>query len=135
MKSVLKHINDGRTLPFAATALVLLTLLADQISVAIENAALYDRLRRHTEELEAIVGERTAELSKALAKAQAADRLKESLAKLTKKHKSGTIALVLAQPLASVLRSIMLRDGQPPCLCLSATAGKSLWEPLEVLAV
>lgn len=54
----------------------LLTLLADQVSVAIENAALYDRLRRHSEELEAIVGERTAELSEALAKAQEADRLK-----------------------------------------------------------
>lgn len=54
----------------------LLTLLADQVSVAIENAALYDRLQRHTEELELVVGERTAELSQALAQAQEADRLK-----------------------------------------------------------
>jgi len=64
---------------------------------------------------------------------QAGERLKKSLAKLTKKHKSGTIALVLAQPLASVLRSL-LRDGQPPCLCHSATAGKPLWEPIELAA-
>jgi broad specificity phosphatase PhoE len=65
---------------------------------------------------------------------QAGERLKLSLAKLTKKHKSGTIALVLSQPLASVLRS-MLHDGQPPCLCHSATAGKPLWEPIELAAV
>ncbi len=64
----------------------------------------------------------------------ATDRLKESLAKLTKKHKSGTIALVLAQPLADVMRSL-LRHDQPPCLCHSAAAPKQLWEPIEVVAV
>jgi probable phosphoglycerate mutase len=64
---------------------------------------------------------------------EAGERLKKAIAKLTKKHKSGTIALVLAQPLASVLRS-RLRDGQPPCLCHSAAVTKPLWEPIEVLA-
>jgi len=64
---------------------------------------------------------------------EAGERLKKALAKLTKKHQTGTIALVLAQPLASVLRS-MLREGQPPCLCHSARAGKPLWEPIEVAA-
>lgn len=54
----------------------LLMLLADQVSVAVENAALYDRLREHTAELEAVVGERTRELRVALSKAQEADRLK-----------------------------------------------------------
>ncbi|MGA9534099.1 MAG: GAF domain-containing protein, partial [Anaerolineales bacterium] len=54
----------------------LLTLLADQLSVAIENAALYDRLRQHTQDLEAVVTERTSELRAALAKAREADRLK-----------------------------------------------------------
>jgi broad specificity phosphatase PhoE len=63
----------------------------------------------------------------------ASERLKKALAKLTKKHKSGTIALVLAQPLASVLRSL-LRAGQPPCLCHSATSEKPLWEPIELAA-
>jgi phosphoserine phosphatase len=62
---------------------------------------------------------------------EAGERLKKSLSKLTKKHKGGTIALVLAEPLASVLRSI-LRDGQPPCLCHSAAATRQLWEPIEV---
>jgi len=54
----------------------LLTLLADQVSVALENAALYERLRQHTAELELTVSSRTAELELALAKAQAADQLK-----------------------------------------------------------
>lgn len=53
-----------------------LNLLGDQISVAIENAALYDRLRQHMQELEAVVQERTAALEQALAKAREADRLK-----------------------------------------------------------
>jgi GAF domain-containing protein len=54
----------------------LLTLLADQVSIAIENAALYDRLRQHTTELESIVQERTDELAQALEVARQADRLK-----------------------------------------------------------
>ncbi|MBF8255746.1 MAG: Histidine kinase protein [Anaerolineales bacterium] len=54
----------------------LLTLLADQVSVALENAALYERLRQHTADLQQTVSSRTAELEQALAKAQAADQLK-----------------------------------------------------------
>ena len=60
---------------------------------------------------------------------EAAERLKKALAKLTKKHKTGTIALVLAAPLASVLRSL-LRAEQPPCLCQAQSASKPLWEAL-----
>jgi signal transduction histidine kinase len=54
----------------------LLTVLADQISIALENAALYERLREHADALEMMVAERTAELAQALEKAQAADQLK-----------------------------------------------------------
>lgn len=54
----------------------LLSLLADQMAIAIENAALYERLRQHSVELETTVTERTAELAEALGKAQEADRLK-----------------------------------------------------------
>ena len=54
----------------------LLSLLADQVSVAIENAALYDRLRRHSTDLEQTVAERTARLAEALEQAKEADRLK-----------------------------------------------------------
>jgi signal transduction histidine kinase len=56
----------------------LLTVLADQISIALENAALYDRLREHADALEMMVAERTTELAEALDKAQAADQLKTS---------------------------------------------------------
>ena len=54
----------------------LLSLLGDQVSVAIENAALYDRLRRHSTDLERTVAERTARLAEALEQAKEADRLK-----------------------------------------------------------
>ena len=54
----------------------LLSLIADQVSVAIENAALYDRLRRHSAELEHTVAERTARLAEALERATQSDRLK-----------------------------------------------------------
>ena len=65
---------------------------------------------------------------------EATDRLRAAIAKLAKKHKSGTIALVLSQPLASVLRSMLQAGGQPPTLCQSACAGKPLWEPIELAA-
>jgi GAF domain-containing protein len=54
----------------------LLSLLADQVSVALENAALYERLRRNMAQLEQTVSDRTAELAEALEQARAADRLK-----------------------------------------------------------
>ena len=54
----------------------LLTLLADQVSVALENAALYERLRRNMAQLEQTVSDRTAELARALEQARAADQLK-----------------------------------------------------------
>jgi two-component system sensor histidine kinase VicK len=54
----------------------LLMLLADNISIAIENAALYERLSRHAENLEATIADRTVELAEALRQAQEADRLK-----------------------------------------------------------
>jgi broad specificity phosphatase PhoE len=65
---------------------------------------------------------------------EATDRLRTAIAKLTKKHRSGTIALVLSQPLASVLRSMLQTGGQPPTLCQSACLGKPLWEPIELPA-
>jgi signal transduction histidine kinase len=56
--------------------LQLLTLLGDQVSVAIENAYLYDQLRKHTTDLEQTVADRTAALEDALEQARQADRLK-----------------------------------------------------------
>jgi signal transduction histidine kinase len=54
----------------------LLTLLADNISIAIENAALYERLSQHAEDLEVTITNRTEELAEALKQAREADRLK-----------------------------------------------------------
>jgi len=54
----------------------LLSLLADQLSIAVENAALYERLREHATSLEETVSARTAELAEALEQARAAEKLK-----------------------------------------------------------
>ncbi len=54
----------------------ILALLADQLSIAVENAALYERLCDHADELQILVAERTAELAEALDQARAADQLK-----------------------------------------------------------
>jgi len=54
----------------------LLSLLGDQISVAIENAALYDHVRQHADALERTVADRTAALEEALDYARKADRIK-----------------------------------------------------------
>ena len=61
-------------------------------------------------------------------------RLQKVLAKVAKKHKAGgVIALVIAAPLAAVLRG-MLRNEQVGCLCQPSSAASPLWEPLEVAA-
>ena len=54
----------------------ILALLADQLTIAVENAALYERLCDHADELQIVVAERTAELAEALEQARAADQLK-----------------------------------------------------------
>jgi signal transduction histidine kinase/putative methionine-R-sulfoxide reductase with GAF domain len=56
--------------------LQLLALISDQIFVAVENATLYERLRRHTRELEGVVEKRTAALAQALEQARQAEQLK-----------------------------------------------------------
>ena len=53
-----------------------LKLVADQVSIAIENAALYDQLQQHSEVLEEMVAARTAELREALVRAQEGERIK-----------------------------------------------------------
>jgi signal transduction histidine kinase len=50
--------------------------LAQHAAQTIENARLYQELRRYTEQLEEIVDQRTAELQNALQRAQEADRAK-----------------------------------------------------------
>jgi signal transduction histidine kinase/CheY-like chemotaxis protein len=54
----------------------LLSTLADQAAIALENAKLYQRVHQHAEELEARVRERTQELEEANAKLELASRHK-----------------------------------------------------------
>ncbi len=57
-------------------ALELLILLADQVSVALQNAMLYEQVQESVIHLEEQVQERTSDLESALEQAQAADRAK-----------------------------------------------------------
>mgnify|MGYP003759963287 FL=1 len=65
------HVGDDATR--------LLPILASQATIAIENAALYRRLKQHSEALEARVRERTAALEHLNAELQAAARQKGQL--------------------------------------------------------
>jgi signal transduction histidine kinase len=65
--------KDGN---FDSRDLQLLALICNQISVAVENATLYERLRRHARELEQVVEGRTAALARALEQARQAEQLK-----------------------------------------------------------
>jgi signal transduction histidine kinase len=84
----------------------LLLLLADQLAVAIENAALYERLRRHSADLETTVASRTAELAKALERAQAADRLKTQFV--------SDVSHELRTPLSNIRLYVELLRQAPP---------------------
>ena len=70
------NVETADPLGLTEADLRLLTLIADQLSVAIENAALYERLRQHRDELEKAVEQRTSELAEALQRAEQASRIK-----------------------------------------------------------
>ncbi len=57
-------------------ALEILMLLADQVSVALQNAKLYEQVQENVINLEGQIGKRTRELEQALELAQAADHAK-----------------------------------------------------------
>lgn len=61
---------------FDAGSLELLELLADQVSVALQNASLYEAVQRSADTLGDRVQERTAMLEKVLEQARAAERVK-----------------------------------------------------------
>ena len=67
----------------------------------------------------------------------ARDRLRKVLKKLARKHKSGTIALVVPEPLGSVLRNLLLDeelgDLWDPCVGLEISP-TPLVVPEEILA-
>ncbi len=84
----------------------LLLLLADQLAVALENSALYERLRRHSSELETTVAARTSELARALELAQAADRLKTQFV--------SDVSHELRTPLSNIRLYVELLRQAPP---------------------
>lgn len=84
----------------------LLSLVADQISIAIENSALYERLRRHTFDLEKKVADRTAELADALSQAQEADRMKTQFV--------SDVSHELRTPLSNIRLYLELLDQSEP---------------------
>ncbi len=69
----LRSVDDS---PFAQEDVEWIEALTAQAAAAIENARLHDRLRRHAEELEYRVAERTRDLSRAKEEAERANRTK-----------------------------------------------------------
>ena len=73
----------------------LLSALADQAAIAIENARLYEQVRRHAEELEAKVEERTQELQEANLKlADASQHKSEFLANMSHELRTPMNAII-----------------------------------------
>lgn len=73
----------------------LLSALADQAAIAIENARLYEQVRQHTEKLETLVIERTRELQAAYRKLEAASRHKsEFLANMSHELRTPMNAII-----------------------------------------
>ncbi|HXH08668.1 MAG TPA: response regulator [Alphaproteobacteria bacterium] len=73
----------------------LLSALANQAAIAIENAKLYQQVRQHAEELEARVRERTQELEEANLKLEAASRHKsEFLANMSHELRTPMNAII-----------------------------------------
>jgi signal transduction histidine kinase len=70
------NIETSDPTQFESGALELLILLADQVSVALQNAMLYEQVQESVIHLEEQVRERTSDLEGALEQAQAADRAK-----------------------------------------------------------
>jgi signal transduction histidine kinase len=99
---------------YASEEIALLASFAHQAAVAIQNARLYDAIRRHAALLEERVRERTRELETARLQAEAASRFKsEFLANMS--HELGT-------PLNSIIGSseTLLRGGIGPLTAAQA---------------
>ena len=59
------------------------------------------------------------------------ERLQRAVAKITKKQKSGTVAIVVAEPVASLLKNL-LRDDDLGDLWETETGRETAWELVEV---
>lgn len=91
---------------FRYVDLEFLRALTDQVAVALENARLYQQIRRHAEELETRVADRTRELTEANQRLQKLDRMKDEFV--------SNVSHELRTPLANVhLYLRLLERGKP----------------------
>jgi signal transduction histidine kinase/CheY-like chemotaxis protein len=89
------NVQSGVPNQFGEDDRQLLSALADQAAVAIENARLYEQVRRHAEELEAKVEARTRELQEANQRLEAASRHKsEFLANMSHELRTPLNAII-----------------------------------------
>ncbi len=108
---------------FSPTEVATLTALADQVSVAVENARLFDEVSRFSEEMEQRVNERTQELAEALQDLQQQKHRTEVLYQIVSELVSSLdIDRVLSQALSLLQKT--LKASRSAVLLLDNTTGK-----------
>ena len=119
--------NEGSPRIFTEDDQYILRLIATQAAIAIENARLYEEVKRHAEELERRVGERTAELEAANQKLAAASRHKsEFLANMSHELRTPLNAVIGFSELLQEQRVGPLNEKQARYVSHIATGGKHL---------
>jgi PAS domain S-box-containing protein len=128
---------------FSAAEVAMLSALADQVSVAVDNARLFEEVRGFSQELERRVEQRTEELAAAMEElAEERDRV-EALYRITSqlsasldldhvlnKATASILDAVGADQAATLLLDSELRPGRTPPLILRAIVGDLGGQPL-----
>lgn len=99
-------LNSAKSGFFTDTHAERLQVFADQAAISVENSRLYDAVRRHADELEYRVSERTVELAEANEQLKELDRLKDQFV--------SNVSHELRTPLANVKLYLgLLEHGRP----------------------